>query len=157
IAEEIERLIAGGMQVTDRTEDDGSLRALAPSDVFVLTRTGKEAQEVADALRRRGIPHALASQDGLFDTREARDVLAVLRAPEDPGSRALRMRAWMTPFFAVTQDELDACRHLPGDHPFAERLARWAQLARDHRFAAPFHAMMDESGLARRLLFLREG
>ncbi|WP_053238023.1 UvrD-helicase domain-containing protein [Sandaracinus amylolyticus] len=157
IADEIARLIDGGMQVTDRSRDDGALRPLQPSDVFVLTRTGKEAQEVAEALRRRGIPHALSSQEGLFDTREARDVLDVLRALEDPGSRALRLRAWMTPFFAVTQDELDACRALPGDHPFALRIARWTQLARDHRFAALFQSMLDESGLARRLLFLREG
>ncbi|MDQ3036250.1 MAG: UvrD-helicase domain-containing protein, partial [Myxococcota bacterium] len=164
IAEEIERIIAGGLHVSDRSaprregEAEGeALRALEYSDVFVLTRTSKEAQEVADALRRRGIPHALGAQQGLFDTREARDVLDVLRALEDPGSRARRLRAWLTPFFGAAPDDLDACRVLPADHPFATRLVRWGALARDHRFAALFHAMVDESGLARRLLFLREG
>lgn len=164
ISEEIERLLDGGMRVTDRehaAEPGGGstapLRALLPSDVFVLSRTSKEAREVADALRRRGIPHALSTQDGLFDTREARDVLDVLRALEDPGARARRLRAWLTPFFGAGPDDLDACRTLSSDHPFALRLTRWAALAREHRFAALFHAMIDESGLSRRLLFLREG
>jgi exodeoxyribonuclease V beta subunit len=157
IAEEIERLLAGGIRVSDRSRDDLALRALAPSDVFVLTRTTKEALEVADALRRRGIPHALSTQQRLFETAEARDVLDVLRALEDPGSRARRLRAFLSSYFAVSLDELDASRDLGAEHPYLERLARWTALAREQRFAALFQAMIDESGLARRLLFLREG
>jgi exodeoxyribonuclease V beta subunit len=157
IAEEIERLLDGGMQVSDREREDLALRALRPSDVFVLTRTGDEALEVAEELRRRGIVHALSTQDSLWETREARDVLDVLRAIEDPGKRAQRLRAWLTPFFGVPLEDLDACRELPGDHEFLLRLHRWATLAREHRFAALFSSMIEESGLARRLLFLREG
>jgi exodeoxyribonuclease V beta subunit len=153
IAAEIGRLLGGGARVTAK---EGGMRALRASDVFVLTRTGKEATEVAEALRAAAIPYALSTQESLWATREASDVLDVLRALEDPGSRARRIRAWMTPFFGVAADDLDACRELPADHPHAEHLARWAALAAEHRFAVLFHAMLSESGLARRLLFLRD-
>lgn len=157
IAEEIERLVDGGLRVVDRDDPEHGLRALRPADVFVLTRTAKEAVEVADALRRRGIHHAISTQTGIYETREARDVLDVLRAIEDPGARGARLRAFLTPFFGIASADLAACRELPADHPFTARLARWSALAREHRFAPLFQAMLDESGLARRLLFLREG
>jgi exodeoxyribonuclease V beta subunit len=156
IADEIAKIAREGFWVSDR-KGAGSLRPANFSDIFVLTRTGKEAREVAEALSRRGIPHALSAEEKLFETREARDVLDVLRALETPGSRSLRLRAWLTRFFAAMPEDLDACRALPSDHAFAMRLSRWGELAREERFAALFHAMMDESGLSRRLLFLREG
>lgn len=156
IAEEIAKMVEGDFLVSSR-KGDGSLRPIGFSDIFVLTRTGKEAREVAEALSRRGIPHALSAEEKLFETREARDVLDVLRALETPSSRSRRLRAWLTRFFGAMPEDLDACRELPSDHPFATRLARWSELAREERFAALFHAMMDESGLSRRLLFLRQG
>jgi len=156
IAVEIERLLAGGLRVS-RREAPGELRPIEPSDVFVLCRTGKEALEVADALRARGIAHALSTPEPVFRTRAARDVLDVLRALEEPGSRARRLRAWTTPFFGAGPEELDALCSLPAEHAFFERLGRWAALAAEHRYAQLFAAMVGESGLGRRLLFLHEG
>lgn len=156
IGDEIIKLVSGEFLVSDRA-NEGSLRTIGFSDIFVLTRTGKEAREVAEALLRRGIPHALSAEEKLFETREARDVLDVLRALETPSSRPLRLRAWLTRFFGAMPEDLDACRALSSDHAFATRLSRWGELARAERFGALFHEMMDESGLSRRLLFLREG
>lgn len=156
IATEIRALKEGTVLVSDRAKP-GELRALEWSDIFVLTRSSKEGLEIATSLRRHAIPHAFFKQDGLFETREAKDILDVLRALEDPTALTSRMRAWLTPFFGVPLDKLDACRSLPFDHPFVDRLVRWSALAREHRFAALFFAMLEQSGLARRLLFLFEG
>lgn len=137
-------------------QGDGE-RPISYSDIFVLTRNAREAVVVADVLRARGVPHVFYKQDGLFKTPEARDVLAVLRAVADPHDRSARMKAWLTPFFAVPLADLEACRELDPQHPLIGRLHRLRALAERREGAALLRALLEESGLARRLLFARQG
>ncbi|MDX2089618.1 MAG: UvrD-helicase domain-containing protein [Kofleriaceae bacterium] len=153
IAQEIEQLLEGSLRVGR----EGELRRLLASDIFVLARSTKELGEVSDALGRRGLAFAISTQEGVFSTRQARDILDVIAALGAPTERGLRLRAFLTPFFAVAQDDLEASRTLSSEHPLVARVYRWAQLAEAGRYAALFQAMMDESGLARRLAYLREG
>ncbi len=149
IASEIQRLLDPRVQIVD---ERGS-RALSPSDVHVLCRSRDDALGVGAALAAARIPHAFYKQEGLFQTEAARDVVVLLRAVEDPDERVRRLDAWLTPFFAVPLERLDACRDLPPDHPLIALLARWRELAEAQRWTALFRAMLEESGATRRELF----
>ncbi|MEM9067763.1 MAG: UvrD-helicase domain-containing protein [Myxococcota bacterium] len=154
-AKEIQAIVEGPSRLI--LHEGGERRALTYADIQILTRNAREAVAIAEVLRSRGIPHAFYKQDGLFETPEARDVLTVLRAIADPYDRSTRMKAWLTPFFAVPLSDLEACRDLDPRHPLAQRLHRLAALARRQEGAALLRALVEESGLARRLLFSRQG
>ena len=151
IAEEIADLLEDGCL---HTTDDR--RPVVASDIFVLTRTTKEGLAVARALRSRGVPYAFYKQDGLFQTQEAKDVRSVLAAIAAPHDRARRLRAWLSPFFAVPLDELRRCLSLPGSHPLIATLFALRSLADEKRWARFFAAILSETGIIQRELLLSD-
>ena len=150
IAREIGALLDGGLRVTKR----GELAPIGPEDIFILTRSLSEGYEIGEALREAGVPHAFYKQEGLFQTDEAQHVHDLLAAIDDPHRRARRLRAWLTPFYGLTLEELRASRELAGTHPLLERLLAWKALADEKDYEALFGRILEESGLARRALFL---
>lgn len=156
LGESLDRLLNREEGALFIKEGNGKRRKIGPSDVYVLVRGGWDAVDAASALRARGIPYAFYKQEGLFQTREARDVREVLQAIREPQSRSARMRAFATPFFAIDWAGLRDYAELPGGHPLLERLYSWAQLGVHERFATLFHRLMHESGLVERALFLDE-
>lgn len=160
IAKEVHALTRGALLLSDA--NDAPARPVRLSEIFVLTRSASEGRDVAEAFRRHGVPHAFFKQDGLFRTREARDVLTVLRAVADRHDRSLATRALLGPFFGVPLGELASAHAIDSGHPLARRLSRWATLADEGRIAALFSAMLDGagpdgSGLSRRELYLHQG
>jgi exodeoxyribonuclease V beta subunit len=153
IAQETGRILASGMQV--RKGD--RLEPVRAKDIFVLTRSLTEGQEVGLALREAGIAHAYYKQDGLFQTAEAEHIRDLLAAVDDPHRLPRRLRAWMTPFFGLSLEELRRCQELPGTHPALARLLDWKALADDEDYEELFNRLLDESGLLRRLLFRDRG
>jgi len=153
IPEEARRLVEDGVTfgVT------GDERPLAYRDLMVLARTGANAREVAEALRRAGVPHVLYGQEGLLATPEAVHVRRVLQAVAAPADGSARLLALLTPFFAVPLAQLAACRELPETHPLAARLLDWAALAEERRYAELFRSLLRDTGLVRRLLATRQG
>jgi exodeoxyribonuclease V beta subunit len=133
-------------------EDASKIRA---RDIFVLTRTTRESREVGDALRSAGLPFAYFKQEKLFQTVEAREVLDLLRAVADPDDTTLRARAWSSAFFALSLPDLAACDDLPPGHPLVALLYRWKALAEAGDFEALFAAIVRESGIVSRQVFLR--
>ncbi|MFW5925694.1 MAG: UvrD-helicase domain-containing protein [Myxococcota bacterium] len=150
-AREIRRIVTDGAL---RSGERETAEPFAYSDVHVLTRTGKEAAEVGEALRRHGVPHAFFKQEGLLQTAEARHVRDVLRAVADPGDRARRLRAWLTPFFGVRLEDLSEVREAEETHPLVARLHRWKVLADAHDYVGLFRDLLEQSGLVRREVFL---
>ncbi|MCL2448082.1 MAG: UvrD-helicase domain-containing protein, partial [Polyangiaceae bacterium] len=132
-------------------------RTLELHDFFVLTRTTREGRVVGAALRRAGVAHAYYKEEGLFQTDEARDLLAVLRAIADPDDRACRLAAWLTPFFGVSLDAVERVRDVAAGHPLVERLRGWRRLAEARQFGALFEAIVRESGVVRREIFFADG
>lgn len=152
IAREIARLLkdeAGQL----RFGDEGSETPIAPEDIFVLTRTTREALEVGEALAERGVPFAFYKREGLFQSREAEDVLSLLSALVDLRDRTKRLRAWMTPFFGLSLRELERCGSLPSEHPMMRRLIEWKSLADAREYERLFGRIFDESGILARELF----
>ncbi len=131
----------------------GAMRPITFGDVFVLTRNAREAEPVAAALGRAGIPHVVHRQDGLFETDEVRDVLDVLRAVAQPDDASARLRAWLTPFFGVGLESLEAAAAVGPQHPLVTRLHALREHARKGDGFALLSALLEESGLSRRLLF----
>jgi exodeoxyribonuclease V beta subunit len=140
-------------QLRVRTKD-GALKAVEAKDIFILTRSNTESIAIGGHLRAAGVPFAFYKQEGLFETREANDILDGLRGVQSPEIRSCRFKAWMTPFFAVPYASLAYVAELPPSHPLLERLYEWKVLADQERFAELFDAMLHQSGLVNRELFL---
>jgi len=162
LAAEVSALCAGQHFVVDPGEDSapgsgGEPRALVPSEIAVLARSGRELTTVAAALRRAGVPSAFLKQDGLFQTREAEDFLHVLRAVLEPHRRALRYRAWNTAFFGVELADLPRCAELPAEHPLLARLFSWSRRAAARDYPGLLRGLLEESGLLEREVLLRQG
>ncbi len=144
----------GAITIIDPEDRDAPRRVVEPRGVFILTRSNPEASEIGEYLREAGVPYAFYKREGLFQTREAGDILEVLRAIEDPLDRSHRLKAWNTPFFAVPYHKLAGLDGLGPEHPLNQRLSEWKELADGERFAGLFDSLMTGSGLAwRELLF----
>jgi len=143
IAEEIAALLAEGPKLHAR-------------DIFVLTRTWREAAAVSAALAARGVPAVLYNQEGLYTAPEARQVRDLLRAVADPRDPAKRLRAWLTPFFGLTLADLPAAAGAEGDHPLHARLYAWHAAAAREPLGRIYGRILEESGVLLRELFLGE-
>jgi exodeoxyribonuclease V beta subunit len=133
---------------------NGTKPPVAAKEIFILTRSIAESVTIGEHLRAAGVPFAFYKQEGLFQTREASDVLDALKGAQEPEMRSRRFKAWMTPFFTVPYASLANVADLPPSHPLLERLYEWKSLAEQERFAELFDAMLHQSGLVNRELFL---
>ncbi len=156
IAREIHALLSDEKQRL-RFGSEGAERPIGPEDIFVLTRTGREAIEIGDALAERGVPYAFYRQEGLFQTREAEDVSDLLSALVDLRDRSNRLRAWMTPFFGLSLRELERCGSVSSEHPLMRRLIDWSSLADAREYEQLFRRILNESGILVRELFVGNG
>lgn len=150
-AEEILRLVRSP-EAHVFWDEGGGPRRLRFADVFVLYRASSEGREIAEIFRARGIPFAFYKEEGLFQRPEAMAFLDLLRALEAPDDPQRRLRAWMSPFFAIRLRDLPQTRELPPDHPLVERIASWADDARQRRWERLFSRILDESGILRRAI-----
>ncbi len=155
IAREIRKLLKGpGLFFPSK---EGEVKRIEHKDIYILTATNREAIQVSQALREAGVPFSFYKQEGLFQTREARDVRDLLAAVDQLDDAGLRGRAWITPFFDVPLGALPKLDDLPYSHPLVARLSAWNKLARDRRFETFFGRILDDSGVIRRELFLKDG
>ncbi len=156
VAATIHRLLNDPAHQIEIAGEGPAARKVEPRDVMVLTRTRWESDEIGGYLREAGVPFAFYKREGLFQSNEAGDILDVLRAVEDPGDRSRRLKAWVTPFFAVPFRELAAIGDLAPDDPLIRRLYDWSALAERERFAELFPSLLHECGLVERELFLSD-
>lgn len=154
LAREIADLLEQGTLFLDPENDDPDQRAqpIRPEDIFVLVRSARDGLAVAEALRARGVPVAFYKQEGLGASVEARQVLDLLRAVQDPADASACGLAWLTPFFGLELGDLGAAGELAEDHPLRARLLEWHGWARARRYPELYRGLLDHSGLSRRLL-----
>ncbi|NNF45194.1 MAG: exodeoxyribonuclease V subunit beta [Desulfofustis sp.] len=92
VVNEVVRLVNTSSALTIVHEDDQSsdhARAVKPSDIGILVRTNRQAEDFFSEFSRRGIPVVLSSSKDVFQTREAADLLLVLRAVASPSDSGL--------------------------------------------------------------------
>lgn len=133
---------------------------LRPSDIAVLTRSNDEALRMHRALAVAGLPAALLSKDGVFDSEAAGMLQTVLRALAEPGNSGLFRAALATPLLgfdaaAIETFDLDPQRSARTIDDFDRAAALWRSrgplpaLLPFARQAAP--RWLGEIGGARRL------
>jgi exodeoxyribonuclease V beta subunit len=154
IAQEVRAILAGtdGLWVGSL----GRTEPIRPSDIFVLTARNSEALVIADALRAAGVPSALYKQDGLFQTTEARNIRDLLMAIEEPADPGWRGRAWLTPFFSLSLDDLPHLANVTEAHLLLQQLREWNKLADQRHFEKLFNRVLDDSRIIRRELFFKD-
>jgi exodeoxyribonuclease V beta subunit len=123
-------------------------------EIFVLTRTTAESNEVAERLRQAGVPCAIYKQEGLLQTREAREVRDLLCGIAEPRNRSARFQAWTTRFFGATLSDLPHLAELPENHPFVARLYEWKAVAERLEYEKLYSSILDQSGIVERELFI---
>jgi exodeoxyribonuclease V beta subunit len=123
------------------------------NQVFVLTRTVREATEMGDTLRSQGIPVSTQERSTGQLEDALRDIRELLEALDEPSSEARRFRAFLGPFLSLAAADLFHLRSLPGTHPVLRRFGQWVELAERRQYHRLFDSMMHESGVRERAGF----
>lgn len=127
---------------------------LKPADIAVLVRTGAQADQVRDALRRRNVPSVyLSDRDSIFETEQARELCLVLRAVAEAGDERLVRSALATKLFDWSLTELDALHHDENHVEFLlERFTILRELWRRCGVLAMLHRLLWQFDLPARML-----
>lgn len=153
VATEVVRLLENEVYLEG---NDGEDRRVAPGDIAVLCRTGRQVGMIRDALADASVPSVVARTGSVFATPAAEYWRRFLLAIERP-SRAdyLRMAA-TTPLVGMNLPEVAA---LEGDTilDLQHRFLRWQGLLADRGVPAMFADIDRTTGLTARILSRFEG
>ncbi len=157
LADLIESAKSDGWWVHEQGDLDDPGRPMQFGDVAILLPTRRSLPLIERSLTARGIPYRIESRSLLWSTQEVRDLLAILRALDDPGDQLALTAALRSPAFGCSDADLlefataggrwnhaDPGDHdLPLDHPVVEALgllAEWHQ----RRHWQPLPAIVEE-------------
>lgn len=133
-------------------------RELRASDIAVLVRSHHEAEHIEEKLRSINIPVVRQTQQSVFDSREADELLRILAAVLEPANRRVLRTALTASCFGLTADTL--LRLESNDSEWTKWAETFAKLRdRWHRrgFASMFRALIVTQGLRRQLVSQRGG
>jgi exodeoxyribonuclease V beta subunit len=149
VAARVAALLAEG--ATLRLE--GGERPLIPADVAVLCRMNREAAEVQEALRQRGVHAVLQSDATVFETPEAVAVERTMQALANPSDNRTLRAALASSLIGLDAGELHS---LESDEAqwdvWAGRFRDWHDRWRDRSFFVAFRGLLDELDVEQRLL-----
>ncbi len=151
IVAEIERLL-GDPNVTL-----GGAR-VRPRDIAILVPVNRDARQLQDALRQRGIPSVLQAAESVFASDEVATVESLLDALESPHSPSLLLRLLATPalgFMLADFARLDTDADFAAQ--VAEAFARHVQNWQRRGFAAAFRGWLEGEGVRARLMARPDG
>jgi exodeoxyribonuclease V beta subunit len=83
---------------------------LRPGDIAVLVPKHKDGRAVTDALTAVGVPAVIRSQDSVYATAEAQDMLTVLEAVAEPGREGRVKAAFLSALMGGTVESLQAAQ-----------------------------------------------
>ena len=152
-AHEIARLLALARQGKARLRKGEAIRPLAGGDMAVLVATHRQGDAVREALGARGVKSVALTQESVFASNEAGELLALLRAWAEPASEGRLKALCATELFGLNAAQLLAL--------IEDEIAWEAQLAanlEDHKawqqrgFMAAWRAFFARQDVAARLL-----
>ncbi|AXK39312.1 exodeoxyribonuclease V subunit beta [Crenobacter cavernae] len=155
-ADEIVRLMAAGRAGELVLKETGA--GLAGGDIAVLVATHRQGDAVRDALAERGVQAVSLSQQSVFQSREAREVAALMRAWAEPGHEGRLKEALATELAGLTAAGIAAL--LDDESAWEGRLAAFADdhiLWRERGFIALWRRFCAREKVAERLLPLPDG
>jgi ATP-dependent helicase/nuclease subunit A len=100
----VSRAAEGGYGV--REPASGQLRPSRAGDVMVLARRLTQARYLEEALEASRVRFAVEGGKSFFDRQEVNEVLAVLRAVDDPSDRVSWVGALRSSFFGVSDRDI---------------------------------------------------
>src|SRR5690606_34504773 len=107
--------------------------------------------------RRRGVATSLHQQRDLLATREAAELLALLRGIDNPRSRAARIAALATRFFDLPLADLAVLADSADGSEAVAQLYAWKALADRFAFDSLMPAILADSRIIERELALGRG
>jgi len=110
----IARILAEPEQWPVHDGAPGGWRPAEPGDITILLPTRTSLPFLRDALDAAGIGYRLATGTLVYDTQEVRDVLAVLRAVDDPTDEISLVAALRSPLYACSDVDLFTFREAGG-------------------------------------------
>ena len=111
-ASEIVRLLNAGRSGQAGFERDGVLQGVRPGDMAVLVNSGREAAEVRQALRERGVRSVyLSDKESVFQSPVAADLQRWLQACAEPDDDRWLRAALGSATLALPWAELDRLNH----------------------------------------------
>lgn len=147
VVNEIRRLLSPGGEPLLAFEQRGQTKPLELSDICILVFKRNEAEPVLTALRQAGIPFSFYKQSGLWQSEEAVQIEALLRALARPDERASFRMALLTCFFRIRPAELAQAGELPARHPARTLYQRWLVHAEKRHWSALFASLLEETGV----------
>jgi ATP-dependent helicase/nuclease subunit A len=106
VAAIINDIVAGPERWPVEDERTKQWRPARLSDITILIPTRTSLQFLRDALAEHEIPYRLATGTLVYDTQEVRDVLAVMRAVDDPGDTLSLIAALRSPLYGCSDVDL---------------------------------------------------
>ena len=155
--------VIGSIDIEVRRKDDDSvriktipLRAVEARDIAILVQKRDQVVEVREALARKGVRVVMKSNEDVFRTEEAHDMLCLLHAFADPGDERVLTALRATRLMACTLSKLSADDE-DARSELRERLETGLVRWRRAGVAAAVSAFMSEEQLAERLLPVEGG
>jgi ATP-dependent helicase/nuclease subunit A len=132
IAATVERIVSEGWPVSDPRSPTGA-RPADLADIAILLPTRTSLPQLEAALDDADVPYRVESASLVWSTQEARDLLAVLQAVDDPTDEVAIVAALRSPALACGDDDLFAYRQAGG---------RWSLSAPAPESLAPEHPVV---------------
>ncbi len=132
VATEIVRLLNHGEivsteQGSEEGEGEGAIRKkIEPGDFAILVNTADEARTMERALKTCNVPTVRAGEDDVMASEEARDLLSIFRALENPRNKKLRFTALATRLLGHTDADLQVLSD--SEDAKLEQFLRWQQV-----------------------------
>ena len=149
VANDIVRTLGQGLVIRGKKGE----RTVGPGDCAVLTRKNEQARAVAHALLARGVPAVVRSDESVLKSDAFGDLLQVVRAVREPLRTVRVRRALLTSLMGYTAADLLRLVAAPDQWvEVAGRFRRWRDLWDAQGVLAMIRAVLDEGGVAERLL-----
>jgi ATP-dependent helicase/nuclease subunit A len=101
--------------------DGGNGNGWAPSDFMILFRYKKNMTVYARALEKRGIPYEITGSSAFSESEEAREILNLVRALNDPDNPIYTVAVLRGIFFGVSDEELYKHKQKGGRFSFSTK------------------------------------
>lgn len=153
-AGEIQRLIEGGKQQAITIGAD----PVQARDIAVLVRTHKQAGQISEVLRDRGIKSVQYSQESVFKSEEAGQLEIFLKAVAEPANETLIKTALSLPLTSYRAHELlnieenEKCWL-----DVLDDFSRWHRQWRSKGFATMFRSLLQEASISEHLMKYSDG
>lgn len=133
-------------------------RQIRESDIAVLVRTNREADEMKSELSRRNIPAVIYSTGNVFHSNESLELRQILQAVLRPGDDGALKAALATEIIGYSADEIRQLdQRLPASDAARERWAGYYREWQRAGFIRMFSELTDGEGLLTGAMALCEG